>query len=201
MKRSFRWLILGLFLLAGTALAAAQTTEKPATPPTEQPAASTPAKPGGPAMDQPAPLPPPPPGAPPGPPGRRGMGSGLGRFFNPKTVETLTGEVIKVQRGPLSPGGRMNMVRFTLKTDKESIEVFLGPAKYVDAQPVKLKAKDKVEVKGSRQTLPKRGTTIITAATVTKGNQVLELRDEEGSPLWPPMAGGQGRKRQASPAQ
>jgi hypothetical protein len=108
-------------------------------------------------------------------------------------VETLVGEVVDVQRGPMRTGGKGNLVRFNLKTDKETILVFLGPAKFVDNLPVKLAAGDKVQVKGSRITGPK-GKSTITAGEVTKGGQVMKLRDDKGTPLWPK---GQGKKPQS----
>jgi hypothetical protein len=116
---------------------------------------------------------------------------GQHRFFNPDTVETLTGQVTKVQHGPMRKGGRGNFVRFTLQTDKGPLPVFLGPASYVDAQAVKLAVGDNVQVKGSLLTGPK-GRLAITAVEVTKGDQVLKLRDDQGRPLWPRQ---QWRKR------
>ncbi len=113
------------------------------------------------------------------------------RFFDPATVETMTGEVVAVQRGPMRAGGRGNIVRFTLKTNQGPVQVFLGPATFVDAQAVKLAAGDQVQVKASKITGP-QGRTTYTAAEVTKGGQVLKLRDDQGTPLWPR---GQGRKR------
>ena len=109
---------------------------------------------------------------------------GSHRFFDPNTVETLAGQVVTVQRGPVRQGGKGNLVRLTLKTDQGPVQVFLGPAKYVDAQPVKLAAGDQVEVKASKITGPK-GKTTFTAAEITKNGQVLKLRDDQGMPLWP----------------
>jgi hypothetical protein len=138
---------------------------------------------------QPAPPPPAPAVA---PPVAIPKSIGPRRFYNPGTVETLAGEVVDVQRGPVRQGGKGNVVRFNLKTDKETILVFLGPAKFVDNQTVKLAAKDKVEVKGSRITGPK-GKSTITAAEVTKGGQVMKLRDDNGTPLWPKKQGKKPR--------
>ncbi len=109
---------------------------------------------------------------------------GSRRFFDPSTVETLAGQVVTVQRGPVRQGGKGNLVRLTLKTDQGPVQVFLGPAKYVDAQPVQLAAGDQVEVKASKITGPK-GRTTFTAAEITKNGQVLKLRDDQGMPLWP----------------
>ena len=61
----------------------------------------------------------------------RGWGAGdpYSRMYNPKTVETLSGEVVSVDK--FTPGRQMSYgVHFTLKTDKEAIPVHLGPSWY-----------------------------------------------------------------------
>jgi hypothetical protein len=60
--------------------------------------------------------------------------------------------------------------------------VHLGPGFYIENQDVKLQAKDKVEVKGSRVTFD--GKPAIIAAEVKKGDEVLKLRDDAGFPAW-----------------
>jgi hypothetical protein len=47
---------------------------------------------------------------------------------------------------------------------------------------VKIAAKNKVEVKGSRITFG--GKPVIIAAEVKKGDEVLKLRDDAGFPVW-----------------
>jgi hypothetical protein len=193
--------IISLFLLVGCLLiwngaATGQATGQPAAPPAGPPAAAPPAGP----MATPTPPEPPPAVQPalqttplPSPPAPGAKAAGTHRFYNLNTVETLTGNVLSVQRGPMRKGGKGNIVRFNLKTDKGPALVVLGPARFVDAQPLKLAAGDQVEVKGSRITGPK-GRTSVTAAEVMKGGQVMKLRDDQGTPLWPQ---GQGKKRRA----
>jgi hypothetical protein len=180
MRQTFVCFFLAGVLLIGSSVALAQPTGQPAAPPA-QPATPMPAE--QPTVQPPAP-PATQPGPPPGAPGMRRKGPGHQRFFNPSTVETLTGQVTKVQSGPMRQGGRGNFVRFTFQTDKGPLQVFLGPASYVNAQAVKLAAGDNVQVKGSLLTGPK-GKSGITAMEVTKGDQVLKLRDDQGKPLWP----------------
>ena len=117
----------------------------------------------------------------------RGQGRGWGagdpysRMYNPKTVETLSGEVVSVEK--FTSGAKMSYgVHFTLKTDKETIAVHLGPSWYVEKQPVSIAQGDKVEVTGSRITY--QGQPAIIAAEVRKGGQVLKLRDANGVPAW-----------------
>jgi len=120
-----------------------------------------------------------------GPGGGEGGGWGAGdaysRMYNPQTVETLTGEVVRVDK--FTPGKRMSYgVHFTLKTEKETIPVHLGPSWYMEKQAVTIAAGDKVEVTGSRITY--EGKPTIIAGEVKKGGQVLKLRDAAGVPAW-----------------
>jgi hypothetical protein len=110
-----------------------------------------------------------------------GPGTQYNRMYDPKTVETISGEITVVDRiTPLK--GMSGGVHMNVKTDKETISVHLGPGFYIENQDVKLQAKDKVEVKGSRITFD--GKPAIIAAEVKKGDEVLKLRDDAGFPVW-----------------
>jgi hypothetical protein len=110
-----------------------------------------------------------------------GAGTPYGRMYNPQTVETISGEVVSVDK--ITPmKGMYYGVHAVVKTDKETISVHLGPGWYIENQDVKLAAKDKIEVKGSRITFG--GKPAIIAAEVKKGDDVLMLRDARGFPIW-----------------
>jgi hypothetical protein len=110
-----------------------------------------------------------------------GMGTPYGKMYNPKTVETISGEVVSVDK--ITPMKGMSYgVHLTVKTDKETISVHLGPGWFIENQDIKIMPKDKVRVKGSRITF--WGNPAIIAAEVKKGEQVLKLRDENGVPVW-----------------
>jgi hypothetical protein len=110
-----------------------------------------------------------------------GPGTPYNRMYNPKAVETITGEVTKVDR--ITPAkGMSGGVHMLVKTDKETLSVHLGPSWYLENQDVKIEPKDKVEVKGSRITFG--GKPALIASEVKKGNEVLTLRDESGFPAW-----------------
>ncbi|MDD2901966.1 MAG: DNA-binding protein [Syntrophales bacterium] len=119
---------------------------------------------------------------------QRGMGSGFGygRIYNPQTVENVSGQVVSVDT--MSRGDYQG-VHLTVKTDKETIAVHLGPSWYLDQQKMIFAPKDTVEITGSRVTFD--GKPAIIAAEVKKGGQSLKLRDATGIPLW----AGQGRRR------
>jgi hypothetical protein len=110
-----------------------------------------------------------------------GHGTPYGRMYNPQTVETIGGEVVSVDRIiPLK--GMAYGIHVTLKTDKETIPIHLGPGWYMENQDVKITRTDKIEVKGSRITL--EGKPAIIASEIRKGEDVLVLRDANGFPVW-----------------
>ena len=110
-----------------------------------------------------------------------GMGSQYNRMYDPKTVGTISGEMISVDM--ITPMKGMSQgVHLTLKTDKEIISVHLGPWWYIENRDIRIEPKDKIEVAGSRITY--QGKPAIIAAKVKKGDEVLKLRDENGLPVW-----------------
>lgn len=125
---------------------------------------------------------------------QRGMGRGAGmgpgdpsqRMYNPATVETASGTVGSVDT--FTGKGMSSGVHFTLKTEKETIPVHLGPSWYMEQQGLKLAAGDKVEVTGSRVTYQDKPAII--AGQVKKDGKTLQLRDANGMPAW----AGKGRR-------
>jgi hypothetical protein len=110
-----------------------------------------------------------------------GIGSTYSRLYDPKTVETVTGEVVAVDI--ITPVKGMSYgIHLMLKTDKETISIHLGPGWYLENQDIKIVLKDTVEIKGSRITF--EGKPAIIAAEVKKGDDLLKLRDENGIPVW-----------------
>lgn len=110
-----------------------------------------------------------------------GHGSKFNTMYDPKTVETITGEVTRIDE--IRPMKGMSYgIHLMVKTDKEEISVHLGPAWFIENQDVKIEVKDKVEVKGSRITFS--GNPAIIAAEIKKGDETLNLRDENGYPVW-----------------
>lgn len=110
-----------------------------------------------------------------------GSGTPYGRMYNSQTVETISGEVVSVDK--ITPAKGMSYgIHAVIKTDKETISVHLGPGWYIENQDVRIEPKEKVEVKGSRITF--EGKPAIIAAEVMKGDEVLVLRDANGFPVW-----------------
>jgi hypothetical protein len=107
--------------------------------------------------------------------------AGMGMQYDPKAVETVSGEVTQVQ----TMGRRTKGVHLQVKTDKETLIVVLGPTTYLEQQKMTFAVGDKVEVKGSRIQHPQQA--MIVAGEVKKGDQLLKLRDDQGKPMWSPM--------------
>jgi hypothetical protein len=110
-----------------------------------------------------------------------GPGGPCCRIYSSETAETISGEVVsidKIMRGK----GTFYGVHLSVKTDKETIPVHLGPGWYIESQDTKVEPKDKVEIKGSRITF--NGKPAIIAYEVKKGEETLVLRDENGFPAW-----------------
>jgi hypothetical protein len=130
-----------------------------------------------------------------GPPPVRAQPGGAGRNYDPRTVETVEGIVAKVDH--VAHGGRSSGVHLTLDTAKGKVAVHLGPAWYVEAQPVRVRDGDRVRVEGSRVEVD--GAPALIARELTKDGQSLTLRDASGVPAW----AGRGRRGGAggAPAQ
>jgi len=103
--------------------------------------------------------------------------------YDHHTRITMKGTVREVKR---IPGGRTAGVMLVVETDLEKIEVHLGPATFVDAQPLKLRSGDAIEITGSWISLgvPGREEPYLVAEKVVRGGQELRLREESGRPLW-----------------
>ena len=74
-----------------------------------------------------------------------------------------------------------------LQTGNGTIAVELGPAWYIDKHTPRFEANDTITVTGSRVTTD--GRPVIVAADITRGNELVKLRDNNGTPVWPPRNG------------
>lgn len=110
-----------------------------------------------------------------------GMGSPYQRMFNPATVETVSGVVVSVDK-VMPMKGMHAGIHLTVKTEKESVDVHLGPEWYIERLDSRILKGDAIEVKGSRVTIA--GKPVIIAAEVKKGDNVLIIRDNSGVPAW-----------------
>jgi hypothetical protein len=103
--------------------------------------------------------------------------------FDPKTLQTFSGEVTTVDQ--LIPGYSMSdRVWLGLQTDKNMILVILGPTWFHKVRNFRIEPKDRLEIKGSM--IHGMEEPLFIATEVKKGDRVLKLRDDSGYPLWAP---------------
>jgi hypothetical protein len=106
---------------------------------------------------------------------------GPGNMFDPKTVETIKGEVIRTDEFTLARGMPPGIL-LIVKTENEVIPVYLGPQWYIENEDFDIGPQDRIEVKGSRITY--EGKPAIVASVIFMEDEVLRLRDENGAPVW-----------------
>lgn len=119
---------------------------------------------------------------------------GRGRFasnrvYNPKTVITLKGTIAEVIKTEKTRGRSTGGLHLLLTSAGVQYDVHLGPASYVEKK-MSLAKGDSITVEGSL--IKNEGARIIISKKVIRGETVLPLRKEDGTPLW---AGYYGRKR------
>lgn len=101
--------------------------------------------------------------------------------YNPQSIETLSGEVLSVER-VANAKGMSEGIHLLLKTDVETISVHLGPAWYLDDQDIQIGVNDRIQVKGSRIALEDKPAIIV--SEVMKGEARMKLRNQNGAPEW-----------------
>lgn len=110
-----------------------------------------------------------------------GMASPYGRMYDLKTVETIQGEVISVERiTPMT--GMAYGVHLMVRTGNGILSIHLGPEWYLEKQDFMVAPKDRVEITGSRVTF--NDEPAIIASTLRRGDDTLQLRNENGVPFW-----------------
>lgn len=111
-------------------------------------------------------------------------------MYDVKTETTIKGTVESVDtitgmggQGRRSMGG----THLVVKTERETIEVHVGPTAYLTEKGITLAKGDTLEIVGSRITIDKEP--VVIAKQIKKGDNTWTLRDASGRPLW----SGRGR--------
>jgi hypothetical protein len=111
------------------------------------------------------------------------MGPGMrcGRGYYDASNETaIHGVVETVQEN--AAYCRWGGTEVTLKADKDTYVVQLGPTPFLSQNNFNIAKGDEVRVSGFKFTC--QGTTFLIAQNVTKGSKTLTLRDAQGFPAW-----------------
>ncbi|VXD24673.1 conserved exported hypothetical protein [Planktothrix serta PCC 8927] len=111
--------------------------------------------------------------------GRKGQYSGP--MYDPNRAETVQGTILEIQ-----PGNRGNQMPhgmyLLMKTNTETLGLHVAPVWYLDQQNFQIQPNDTVEVTGTR--IDGGGQPDLIVGEIKKGNQTLQLRDENGFPRW-----------------
>jgi sporulation protein YlmC with PRC-barrel domain len=98
-----------------------------------------------------------------------------GDMFDPQKIESVTGKIVKVEFDKV-----MKLIVYT--DTKKPVLVALGPAGYFENQEKILKPGDKITVTGSRAVVD--DTPFLIATKIKEGKEELQVRDNEGHPIW-----------------
>ncbi len=109
-----------------------------------------------------------------------GGGNRLLPQYDPATVATVKGTVAEVKELPRGRAGGGTHV--TLKTGTETLDVHLGPTRFLSKNHMTIVKGDAIEVTGSR--VKYEGSEALIAREVRKGEMSLTLRDPRGIPRW-----------------
>ena len=101
-------------------------------------------------------------------------------LFNPATVGTVSGEVVRVDQ-VISGNGADYCVHALLKTPKGQVTAVLAPRSFMDERRLAIVPQDRVTVTGSRISI--QGKPFILAMEVT-GDRTMKLREASGRPAW-----------------
>jgi hypothetical protein len=126
--------------------------------------------------------------------GDGGHGAGAGVAKNkgngaPLKLETIKGEIVQMDdaaaggRGKSKQGGNRPGPMVSVRTANETVMVHAGAPHFREEQKLDLKAGDMVEITGVRST---KTANMMVAHSITRGTQVVRLRDEQGNKLWKP---------------
>lgn len=101
-------------------------------------------------------------------------------LFNPRTVGTVSGEVVRVEQA-FAGSGQDYCVHALLKTTKGQVTAILAPQGFMKEQGLAIAPKDRVTVTGSLISV--LGKPFLLAMEVT-GDRTMKLREANGRPAW-----------------
>jgi hypothetical protein len=101
-------------------------------------------------------------------------------LFNPGTVNTVSGEVVRVERAAAG-SGRDYCVQALLKTTKGQVTLVLAPQSFMKKRGLTIAPQDRLTVTGSSVSV--LGKPILLAMMV-QGDRTMKLREASGRPVW-----------------
>ena len=101
-------------------------------------------------------------------------------LFNPGTVGTVSGEVVRVEQA-FSGSGKDYCVHALLKTPQGQVTAILAPKGYMTTQGLVITPKDRVTVTGSLLSVLNKPFIL---AMEVEGDRTMKLREANGRPAW-----------------
>jgi len=101
-------------------------------------------------------------------------------LFNPGTVGTVSGEVVRVEQA-FSGSGKDYCVHALLKTPQGQVTAILAPRGYMEEQALAIAPKDRVTVTGSLISVLNKPFLLVMEVT---GDRSMQLREANGRPAW-----------------
>ncbi|MFN0065510.1 MAG: hypothetical protein ACKVOH_04655 [Chlamydiales bacterium] len=107
--------------------------------------------------------------------------NGAKRPLKVESIDTMQGTILSVTRVSYPDGTMVHVVLTTPKGDKTFM---MGPASFLDQAKMTLQMGDKVSISGYE--VNANGSQMWIATRVEKGTNVLDIRQENGQPVWEP---------------
>ena len=125
--------------------------------------------------------------------GPRRHAPGSGPTYDPASEATFPGTVADMNSGrslfsrlrgihTLGLGHKRVQEKLVLKTDTDSVRIYLGPTAFLTERKLEIRKGDTLAVTGSRVTVG--DSQIVLAREVRKVDNTWTLRDASGEPLW-----------------
>jgi hypothetical protein len=101
-------------------------------------------------------------------------------LFNPGTVGTISGEVVRVEHA-FAGNGADYCIHALLQTPKGQVTAILAPKGYMATQGLVITPKDRVTVTGSMLSILNKSFIL---AMEVEGDRTMKLREASGRPAW-----------------
>ena len=107
------------------------------------------------------------------------------RMYNANSMVSIEGNVEMIEHatpiwGPVK--GQSYAIHLLVRTDKGLQAVHVGPGWYFDRHKISYAQDDHIKVNGSAVVF--EGEDLIIAKEITRGTEVLTIRDDTGCPMW-----------------
>jgi DNA/RNA endonuclease YhcR with UshA esterase domain len=117
---------------------------------------------------------------------QRGMGRGQGpAHYDVATEMTVTGTVAELRQ--VTDRGPWTGTHVTLKTAAGTLELALGPSRFMTQKKYSLAKGDQVDVIGAKAQF--EGHDVLIVREIKKGSDTMTFRDAKGFPMWSGRAG------------